>query len=91
LRCRCGGGIFFTRADGQGVGGAIVIDVIFIVIFIFIIVIVIVAVVVDFGFVDDVDDGSGFGEVEAVGGGLDGEDYVAGGGFGVEVAGVVAG
>jgi hypothetical protein len=93
LRCLCGGRVFFTRVDGQRTVSHVVID-LFIVIILFVIIIiffVIVLVVVDFGFVEDVDDGPGLGEVEAFGGGLDGEDYVAGGGLGVEMAGVVAG
>jgi hypothetical protein len=94
LRCLRDGRIFFTRSDGQGVGGGVIFFAGVIVIFVIVIVIVIfvvVGVVVDFGFVGDIDDGSGLGEVEAVGRGLDGENYVAGGGLGVEVARVVAG
>jgi hypothetical protein len=82
LGCLSGGRIFFTRSDGQGVG----VFVIFV-----IVVVVFVIFVVGFGFFGEVDDGSGLGEVEAVGGGLDGEDDVGGVGLGVDALSIVAG
>jgi hypothetical protein len=83
--------IFFTSLEGQGAGGSVIVIFIIFVLFIIIFIVVCVFVRVVFAFFIYVDDGTGFGEIEAVGGGLDGEDYVGGVGLGVEVAGVVAG